>query len=296
MKVSYIIVWADTNTANKMDPKSHPKVNEEVNQALLKMTLFLIDQILQLNPHEILIMDNEGNFPEHDNPLVRVILSYQSYNFKDENFKRPSWLDKINISDYRGDIGMNHAKCCAMAYNHGIIESRGDYLVLQHNDTKYLFDNYSSDTVIKDAIDLLESEKYEYISVDKKSPKSQEYEKYEYLADCYWFLCRGDFYSKHNIWVDWTRGDNNHLATITCFDKGLKYLHLPGYFENLEHCKYGRMDFKWERHYQDCNRYHFNAQYGYGTIDGNLHTLNDRPFLIHLKGGTGLYTILKGKL
>ena len=43
MKVSYIIVWADTNTANKMDPKSHPKVNEEVNQALLKMNSSLAE-------------------------------------------------------------------------------------------------------------------------------------------------------------------------------------------------------------------------------------------------------------
>ena len=281
MKVSYIIVWADTNTANKMDPKSHPKVNEEVNQALLKMTLFLIDQILQLNPHEILIMDNEGNFPEHDNPLVRVILSYQSYNFKDENFKRPSWLDKINISDYRGDTRMYHAKCCAMAYNHGIIEASGDYLVLQHNDTQYLFDSYDKSKVIKDSIKLLEEENYEYITIDRKPVKIEEYSKYEYFADCYWFLCRGDFYSKHNIWVDWIRGDNNHLATITCYDKGLKYLHLPGYYEAKDGIA------------SKLYRGSFFKKYNWTVFSGNLHTLNDRPFLTHLKGGTGLNRIRK---
>ena len=50
---------------------------------LLRHTLDLIDQILELNPHEILIMDNEGDFPQHKNPLVKVILSYQSVGYLD---------------------------------------------------------------------------------------------------------------------------------------------------------------------------------------------------------------------
>ena len=125
-KVSYILVWSDTNTMNRTDSESY-EVNEKVNTALLKHTLSLIDQILKLNPHEILIMDNEGNFPKHENPLVKVIPSYQSVGYFDND--RPKWLDKINISDYCEDDNFNAAKSTAMAYNHGIIKSSGDYLV-----------------------------------------------------------------------------------------------------------------------------------------------------------------------
>jgi len=271
MKVSYILVWSDTNTMSRND-SNHYSVNEQDNKVLLKHTLFLIEQILELNPHEILIMDNEGNFPKHHDDKVRVISSYQSVGYLDG--ERPKWLDKINIEDYNEDSKFHAAKSTAMAYNHGLTLVSGDYLILQHNDTKYLFENYSSKKIIKDAIELLEDKNYEYITIDKKPPKLKEYEKYEYFADCYWFLCRKDFYTKHNIWVDWIRGDNNHLATITCKDKGLKYLHLPGYFENYEH-----------------NRAEFNNKYFFETNVGNVHVLKDKPFLLHRKGGTGLNRI-----
>ena len=76
--------------------------------------------------------------------------------------------------------------------------------------------------------------------------------------------------------MDWARGDNNHLATITCFDKGLKYCHLPGWFENNES----------DKHY-------FNNTYNFESSAGNLHIFRGRPFLIHLKGGTGLYRVLE---
>ena len=268
-KISYILVWADTSSLNRIDPNHYEK-NKKVDDELLKHTLELIQQILEMNPHEILIMDNEGNFPKQDNPLIKVIPSYQTYDFSKE---RPDWLDKITIDDYYEDKKMNHAKCLAMAYNHGIIESSGDYLVLQHNDTKYL-PNFS----MRDMLVELISKDYEYITIDKKPVKFEEFSDYEYFADCYWFLCRKDFYSKHNIWVDWIRGDNNHLATITCKDKGLKYLHLPGFFENDEHDKYD-----------------FNKKYGYDSKDGNVHIFNDKPFIIHRKGGTGLHRVLEEK-
>ena len=76
--------------------------------------------------------------------------------------------------------------------------------------------------------------------------------------------------------MDWIRGDNNHLATITCKDTNQNYLHLPGFFENDEH-----------------EKELFNSQYEYTYDMGNLHTFEDKPFIIHLKGGTGLYRILK---
>ncbi len=272
-KVSYILVWADTNTMNRNDSKNY-NVDEKINIALLQHTHILINQILKQNPHEILIMDNEGNFPKHPDDKVRVIPSYQSVGYIKKNSPyNPLWLDQINISDYTEDKHFDAAKSTAMAYNHGIIEATGDYYVLQHNDTLYL-NNFD----IKDAIIELEKENYAYITIDKKPPKQKEYKKYEYFADCYWFLCRKDFYSSNDIWVDWVRGDNNHLATITCKDTHQRYLHLPGFFENNEH-----------------TREDFNNSYGYTHNKGNIHIFNDKPFILHLKGGTGLYRILKDR-
>ena len=257
---------------NRNDSKNY-NVDEKVNQELLRHTLDLIDQILEMNPHEILVMDNEGNFPKHKNKLVKIIPSYQSVGYvKKDSPYNPLWLEQITIDDYTEDTDFNAAKSTAMAYNHGIIEASGDYLVLQHNDTLYL------DNFIEEQIELLEKENYEYITIDKKQVKFEELKKYEYFADCYWFLCRKDFYSKHNIWVDWIRGDNNHLATITCKDKGLKYLHLPGFYGTNE-----------------TNKVDFFKKYNYNTNEGRLHTFNSKPFLIHRKGGTGLYRILEEK-
>ena len=273
-KVSYILVWSDTNTMNRNNSENY-NVNVKVNIALLQHTHILINQILKQNPHEILVMDNEGNFPKHHDDRVRVIPSYQSVGYLDG--ERPAWLEQITIDDYINDTNQdtdfNAAKSTAMAYNHGIIEATGDYYVLQHNDTLYL-----NDFDIKDAIIELEKESYAYITIDKKPPKDTSPKGYDYFADCYWFLCRKDFYSSNDIWVDWNRGDNNHLATITCKDTHQRYLHLPGFFENHEHI-----------------RRDFNKLYGYTHKQGNVHTFNDKPFILHLKGGTGLYRILEEK-
>lgn len=266
-KVSYILVWGDTNSLHRIDPK-HYQVKDDVNLALLQHTHILINQILKQDPHEILIMDNEGNFPKHEDNRVKVIPSYQSVGYLDG--ERPAWLNKINIGDKWDDGDFNHTKSVSMAYNHGITEATGDYFILQHNDTLYI------NNLVPDLITKLEKESYAYITIDKKPPKHEEYEKYEYFTDCYWFLCRKDFYSSNDIWVDWKRGDTNHLATITCKDTNQKYLHLPGFFENDEH-----------------SRQDFNESHGYNYDKGNLHTFEDKPFILHLKGGTGLYRILK---
>ena len=266
-KVSYILVWGDTNSLHRIDPKIY-QVRDDVNLALLQHTHILINQILNQDPHEILIMDNEGNFPKHHDNRVKVIPSYQSVGYLDG--ERPAWLDKINIGDKWDDGDFNHTKSVSMAYNHGITEATGDYFILQHNDTLYL------NNLVPDLMTELEKESYAYITIDKKPPKHEEYEKYEYFTDCYWFLCRKDFYSSNDIWVDWKRGDTNHLATITCKDTNQKYLHLPGFFENDEH-----------------SRQDFNESHGYTYDMGNLHTFEDKPFILHLKGGTGLYRILK---
>lgn len=277
MKVSFIICYSSTKTMAIFDTKSWPIQDTYHDESILAITKRLLEQISSIPiEKEILLMDNTGDFPtDWEVPDLRVIPSHGSWTKEElvnnsyifENVKEnPMHYPDGHFGSYSLELKWSNApETTAMAYNHGLYLATGDYIVIQHNDTYYLSDG----ELIKDAIDLLESESYEYITVDKKPTKQEKYEKYEYFADCYWFLCRGDFYKKHNIWVDWKRGDNNHLATITCYDKGLKYLHLPGYFGNKEHT------------------HEYNKSYGYRTLF-NLHTINENPFLIHIKGGTGL--------
>ena len=155
---------------------------------------------------------------------------------------------------------------------------------MQHNDTKYLFDTYSKETVIWDALKMLMENNYEYLSIDKKSVKNKNFKEYndrvEYCADCYWFLCKKEFFTKHFIWIDWNRGDNNHLATYTCENKNLKYKHLPGFYEGSDNVE----NKFWYEYFRD--------RYNYETNGIRFHLLNNKPFIAHLKGGTGLKKLI----
>lgn len=290
MKVSFIVCYSSTKAMTLFDKTSWPIQDTNHDEAILLITKRLLEQISSIPiEKEILLMDNTGDFPtDWKVPDLKVIPSHGSWD-REEMIKNSHIFENIKENPIHypdGHYGpyplelkwSNQAETTAMAYNHGLSLATGDYIILQHNDTYYL----SNGELIKDVIDLLESEGYEYITVDKKPFKHKKYEKYEYFADCYWFLCRKDFYTKHNIWVDWKRGDNNHLATIVCYDKGLKYLHLPGYYENKEH----RL-FKYNRSIYDK---HFPGNINLSKKGAlfNLHTINENPFLVHIKGGTGL--------
>ena len=167
-----------------------------------------------------------------------------------------------------------------MAFHLGTQEAKGEYIVLQHNDTFYHQD------CIDEMIQQMEKEELEYISVDNKKIWISTYllnkeflDKYikEYsqqpiiirpenggyiktkkvgFADAYFFLCKRKFFDNYNI--DWYYGDTNHGATIYCLYNNLKYLHLGPYYDNPN----------WE-------------------TEDTLHTYyyKDEPFLTHLKGG-----------
>jgi hypothetical protein len=168
----------------------------------------------------------------------------------------------------------------SMAFHLGTQEAKGDYIVLQHNDTFYHQD------CIDEMIKQLEEEELEYISVDNKKiwistyllnkefldkyikeysqqpvvirPENGGYVKTKKIgfADAYFFLCKRKFFDNYSI--DWYYGDTNHGATIYCLYNELEYLHLGPYYDNPN----------WE------------------TPD-TLHTYyyKDEPFLTHLKGG-----------
>ena len=174
----------------------------------------------------------------------------------------------------------NDTMWASMAYHLGIQESKGDYLVLQHNDTFYHRD------CIDEMIEQMETEDLQYISVDNKKiwistyllsrnfldkyikdysqqtvslrPENGGYVKTKKIgfADAYFFLCKRNFFDNYN--VDWYYGDTNHGATIYCLYNDLKYLHLGPYYDNPN----------WE-------------------TEDTLHTYHykDKPFLTHLKGG-----------
>jgi hypothetical protein len=168
----------------------------------------------------------------------------------------------------------------SMAFHLGTQEAKGEYVVLQHNDTFYHRD------CIDEMIEQIETEDLQYISVDNKKiwistyllnkdfldkfikeysqqpvsikPEFGGYVKTKKIgfADAYFFLCKRKFFDNYNI--DWYYGDTNHGATVYCLYNNLKYLHLGPYYDNPN----------WE------------------TKD-TLHTYDykNEPFLTHLKGG-----------
>lgn len=260
MKISFIICYSSTTPMTIFDKKSWPKPNIELDKAILKATNKLLSQIIEIDLYkEILLLDNSGDFKtDIVSDQLKIINTYKEVK-KDLEIK-------------------NQAQVTAEAYNIGLFNATGNYIIIQHNDTEYLNEYYPTRDFLLDAIDKLNGEKYGYITVDAKPSKSGNPEN-NFYADCYWFLCNGTFYADHRINVDYKNGDNNHLATITCREKQIKYLHLPGYYE-IGLGEHHKMMLK--KDYPGL----FRSPY-------NIHTYNGIPFLKHYKGGTGLKRLIR---
>jgi hypothetical protein len=227
---------------------------------------------------EIIVVDNSHTWPEIDLPNVRIVKGWQALP-REELEKIPEYMNHKDIQLSLDNFG-NDTMWASMAFHLGIQESKGEYIVLQHNDTFYHQD------CIDEMIGQLEEENLEYISVDNKKIWISTYllnkefldkyiKKYSQqpivirpesggcvktkkigFADAYFFLCKRKFFDNYNI--DWYYGDTNHGATIYCLFNDLKYLHLGPYYDNPN----------WE-------------------TEDTLHTYyyNGGPFLTHLKGG-----------
>ena len=223
-------------------------------------------------------MDNSHTWPEIKLPNVRVIKGWQALPLK-ELEKIPEYMNHRDIQASLDNLGCL-TMWVSMAFHLGTQEAKGEYVVLQHNDTFYHQD------CIDEMIKEMEEEELEYISVDNKKIWISTYllnkdflDKYikEYtaqpviirpenggyiktkkvgFADAYFFMCKRKFFDNYNI--DWYYGDTNHGATIYCLFNDLKYLHLGPYYDNPN----------WE-------------------TEDTLHTYyyKDEPFLTHLKGG-----------
>ena len=227
---------------------------------------------------EIILVDNSHTWPDIELPNVKVVKGWQAIPLE-ELKKIPEFMNHRDIQLSLDNFG-NDTMWASMAFHLGIQKSKGDYVVLQHNDTFYQQD------CIDEMIEQMEEDDIEYISVDNKKiwistyllnrnfldkyikdysqqtvslrPENGGYVNTKKLgfADAYFFLCKRNFFDNYN--VDWYYGDTNHGATVYCLYNDLKYLHLGPYYDNPN----------WE------------------TPD-TLHTYHykDKPFLTHLKGG-----------
>ena len=227
---------------------------------------------------EILLVDNSHTWPDVDLPNVRVIKGWQALPLE-ELEKIPEYMNHKDIQASLDNLGCL-TMWVSMAFHLGTQEAKGEYVVLQHNDTFYHQD------CIDEMIEHMEESNLRYISVDNKKiwlstyllnkdfldtwikeypeqmvsirPESGGYVKTKKIgfADAYFFLCKRNFFDNYN--VDWYYGDTNHGATIYCLHNNLQYLHLGPYYDNPN----------WK------------------TPD-TLHTYyyKDKPFLTHLKGG-----------
>ncbi len=227
---------------------------------------------------EIILVDNSHTWPEVDLPNVRIIKGWQALP-REELEKIPEYMNHRDIQLSLDNFGCD-TMWASMAFHLGTQEAKGDYIVLQHNDTFYHQD------CIDEMIKQMEEEELEYISVDNKKiwistyllnkdfldkyiktyeaqavemrPENGGYVKTKKIgfADAYFFLCKRKFFDNYSI--DWYYGDTNHGATIYCLYNELEYLHLGPYYDNPN----------WE-------------------TEDTLHTYyyKDEPFLTHLKGG-----------
>jgi len=253
------------------------KENDSAN--IVYSTIKTIKNINSLKcEKEIILVDNSHTWLEVDLPNVRVIKGWQALPVE-ELEKIPEYMNHRDIQASLDNLGCL-TMWVSMAFHLGTQEAKGDYIVLQHNDTFYHQD------CIDEMIKQLEEEELEYISVDNKKiwistyllnkefldkyikeysqqpvvirPENGGYVKTKKIgfADAYFFLCKRKFFDNYSI--DWYYGDTNHGATIYCLYNELEYLHLGPYYDNPN----------WE------------------TPD-TLHTYyyKDEPFLTHLKGG-----------
>ena len=227
---------------------------------------------------EIILVDNSHTWPDIELPNVRVVEGWQALPLK-ELKKIPEFMNHRDIQ-----LSLDNLGCLtmwvSMAFHLGAQEAKGEYVVLQHNDTFYHQD------CIDEMIEQMEEEELEYISVDNKKiwistyllnkefldkyikeypeqpisvrPEQGGYVKTKKIgfADAYFFLTKRKFFDNYN--VDWYYGDTNHGATIYCLHNNLQYLHLGPFYDNPN----------WK-------------------TEDTLHTYyyKEKPFLTHLKGG-----------
>ena len=229
--------------------------------------------------YEIILVDNSHNWPDIDLPNVRVVKGFQGYSVEDLQTNELFRKHKDVVDAYHMDLS-NETMWVSLGYYRGIAETKGEFVICQHNDLFYY--NFEA---IENMIEDMDLDGLSYISVDNKKVGLVSYILHQELfetflkdstnkiiplhggmletkdigfADCYFFLCRKSFFDNYD--VDWVYGDSNHGATIYCMQNGLNYLHLGPYYDN--------------------------PSYDTQDTDGhNVYYYDGKPFASHMKGG-----------
>lgn len=235
--ISFIIPFANTNDNlhNWKSPDSKMIILSTI-LAIKNINKTLSD--LEYS-YEIILVDNTNSFPNIEIPNLKIVKGLQ--------YKKD--IPKKYITKYKIDNLESQSMWASMAYNIGIENAKGDYIILQHNDIYY------HTNMIPSLIEILERDSLGYISADYKKLTLSGYlgnkEKIDNIiddievgysdggfvktkrlgfSDCYFFLCKKEFFD--NYYVDWDYGDSNHGATIKCLDEGIDFLHIGPYYDN----------------------------------------------------------------
>ena len=213
--ISFIIPFANTNDNlhNWKSPDSKMIILSTI-LAIKNINKTLSD--LEYS-YEIILVDNTNSFPNIEIPNLKIVKGLQ--------YKKD--IPKKYITKYKIDNLESQSMWASMAYNIGIENAKGDYIILQHNDIYY------HTNMIPSLIEILERDSLGYISADYKKLTLSGYlgnkEKIDNIiddievgysdggfvktkrlgfSDCYFFLCKKEFFD--NYYVDWDYGDSNH--------------------------------------------------------------------------------------
>jgi hypothetical protein len=221
--ISFIVPFSTLEKDKFLNLNEKENLWEENNESnIVYCTIKTLKNINSLKCRkEILLIDNSHTWPDIDIPNVRVIKGWQAQPLK-ELRKDDRFMNHFTFSPYMElnigiDQSLDNAGALTMwvslAFHLGIQEAKGEYVVLQHNDTFYHRD------CIEEMMEQMEQQELQYISVDNKKIWASTY------------LNTKDFLDLH-LAKDWYYGDTNHGATIYCLFHDLKYLHLGPYYDN----------------------------------------------------------------
>ena len=158
------------------------------SSAIVYSTIKTIKNINSLKcEKEIILVDNSHTWPNLDLPNLKVIKGWQAVPLEELRHV-PEFMNHFEIQDSLKQKDSDNrmfdnfgcdTQWAAMAFHQGIQESKGDYIVLQHNDTFYHGDR------IDELIKHMEKNKLEYVSADNKKIWISTYLLYREQIDKY---------------------------------------------------------------------------------------------------------------
>ena len=160
--ISFIVPFSTIEKDKFLNLNEKEDLWEENDSAnIIFYTIKTIKNINSLKcEKEILLIDNSHTFPDVELPNVRVIKGWQALPLE-ELKEIPQFMNHRDIQ-----LSLDNLGCLtmwvSMAFHLGTQEAKGEYVVLQHNDTFFHRD------CIDEMIEQIETEDLQYISVDNK--------------------------------------------------------------------------------------------------------------------------------